>query len=180
MESILSIMQQVHKKTNRISKSGGDLFPNYYYHDWNEYYYNRLYRGLESFKGDITTGNIAEFIIYVNMLAWPVASVGWVTSIIQRAAASQQRINNFLLIKPEIQNKISDYTKINGDIHFENVSFTYNDTKIKALKDISFTIKDGSSLGIFGKPVVENQLLQIYYADFMMLKKGILNLIKLI
>ncbi len=123
--------------------------------------------GLESFKGDITTGNIAEFIIYVNMLAWPVASVGWVTSIIQRAAASQQRINHFLLLKPEIQNKISDYTKISGDIHFENVSFTYNDTKIKALKDISFTIKDGTTLGIFGKTgsgksTITNLLCRLY------------------
>lgn len=107
--------------------------------------------GSESFKGNITTGNIAEFIIYVNMLAWPVASVGWITSIIQRAAASQKRINNFLLLQPEIINYCQHKTIIEGDINFENVSFTYDDTKIKALDDISFSIKEGSTLGIFGK-----------------------------
>ena len=107
--------------------------------------------GSESFKGNITTGNIAEFIIYVNMLAWPVASVGWITSIIQRAAASQKRINNFLLLHPEIINNCKHKTIIKGDINFENVSFTYDDTKIKALDDISFSIKEGSTLGIFGK-----------------------------
>ena len=107
--------------------------------------------GVESFNGNITTGNIAEFIIYVNMLAWPVASVGWVTSIVQRAAASQERINDFLLYKSEIQNKITHETPINGDIHFKNVSLTYDDTNITALNNISFTIKEGTTLGIFGK-----------------------------
>ena len=107
--------------------------------------------GIESLQGNITTGNIAEFIIYVNMLAWPVASVGWVTSIIQRAAASQERINDFLLIKSEIQNNSTVLSSINGDIHFKNVGFTYNDSNITALKDVSFTIKEGTSLGIFGK-----------------------------
>ena len=107
--------------------------------------------GSESFKGNITTGNIAEFIIYVNMLAWPVASVGWITSIIQRAAASQKRINNFLLLHPKIINNCKYKTIIKGDINFQNVSFTYDDTKIKAIDDISFSIKEGSTLGIFGK-----------------------------
>ena len=107
--------------------------------------------GIESFNGNITTGNIAEFIIYVNMLAWPVASVGWVTSIVQRAAASQERINNFLLVKPEIQNQISHQTPISGDIHFKNVSLTYEDTNITALNNLCFTIKQGTCLGIFGK-----------------------------
>ena len=78
--------------------------------------------GLESFKGKITTGNIAEFIIYVNMLAWPVASVGWVTSIIQRAAASQSRINSFLLLKPKITDNKKNKPFINGDIVFDKVS----------------------------------------------------------
>ena len=68
--------------------------------------------GLEVFKGNITTGNIAEFIIYVNMLAWPVASVGWVTSLIQRAAASQERINEFLNISPNIENFVKEQTEI--------------------------------------------------------------------
>ena len=107
--------------------------------------------GIESIKGNITTGNIAEFIIYVNMLAWPVASVGWITSIVQRAAASQERINNFLLLESEIQNNSTDLSSINSDIHFNNVGFTYNDTNITALKNISFTIRKGTSLGVFGK-----------------------------
>jgi ATP-binding cassette subfamily B protein len=107
--------------------------------------------GLEVFKGNITTGNIAEFIIYVNMLAWPVASVGWVTSLIQRAAASQERINEFLQIKPEIQNTNNSNEPINGDIEFINVNLIYDDTKIKALNNLSFKINEGKQIGIFGK-----------------------------
>jgi ATP-binding cassette subfamily B multidrug efflux pump len=107
--------------------------------------------GLESFKGNISTGNIAEFIIYVNMLAWPVASVGWITSLVQRAAASQERINDFLLLTSEIENKTIEHTPIKGDIEFNNVSFTYKDTGIKALKDLNFILKAGDTLGVFGK-----------------------------
>ena len=107
--------------------------------------------GLESFKGKITTGNIAEFIIYVNMLAWPVASVGWVTSIIQRAAASQSRINSFLLLKPKITDNKKNKPFINGDIVFDKVSLIYENTNIKAINNISFSIKKRTSLGIFGK-----------------------------
>ena len=107
--------------------------------------------GLEVFKGNITTGNIAEFIIYVNMLAWPVASVGWVTSLIQRAAASQERINEFLQIKPEIQNTSKSKKPINGDIEFINDNLIYEDTKIKALDNLSFKINEGKQIGIFGK-----------------------------
>ena len=107
--------------------------------------------GLESFKGNITTGNIAEFIIYVNMLAWPVASVGWITSIVQRAAASQERINDFLLLKSDIENKTEALTPITGDINFKDVSLTYEDTNITALNKLNFSIKEGSSLGVFGK-----------------------------
>jgi len=107
--------------------------------------------GLESFKGNITTGNIAEFIIYVNMLAWPVASVGWITSIVQRAAASQERINDFLLLKSDIENKTEVLTPITGDINFKNVSLTYEDTNITALNKVNFSIKEGSTLGVFGK-----------------------------
>ena len=115
--------------------------------------------GLESFKGNISTGNIAEFIIYVNMLAWPVASVGWITSLVQRAAASQQRINNFLLLESDIQNTQDEQTPIVGDIIFKEVSFTYADTKIEALKNITFSIKSGETLGIFGKTGSESQQL---------------------
>ena len=107
--------------------------------------------GSESFKGNITTGNIAEFIIYVNMLAWPVASVGWITSIIQRAAASQERINDFLILKSEIQNNTKYHTPILGDINFKNVSLTYDDTDITALNNVSFTISERTRFGIFGK-----------------------------
>ena len=107
--------------------------------------------GLEVFKGNITTGNIAEFIIYVNMLAWPVASVGWVTSLIQRAAASQERINEFLNISPNIENFVKEQTKITGNIEFKKVSLVYSDTDIQALNRISFKIKNGEQLGIFGK-----------------------------
>lgn len=107
--------------------------------------------GQEAAAGNITTGNIAEFIIYVNMLTWPMASIGWVTSIIQRAAASQKRINEFLNIKPEIQNHNQEKSKIDGAIRFENVSFSYPDTGIKALNNISFEISNGGSLAIVGK-----------------------------
>ena len=107
--------------------------------------------GLEVFKGNITTGNIAEFIIYVNMLAWPVASVGWVTSLIQRAAASQERINEFLNISPNIENFVKEQTEITGNIEFKKVSLVYSDTDIQALNQISFKIKNGEQLGIFGK-----------------------------
>ena len=106
--------------------------------------------GLEVFKGNITTGNIAEFIIYVNMLAWPVASVGWVTSLVQRASASQERINEFLNVKPKIKNSVKEKTIINGKIKFNNVSLIYSDTNIKALDSISFNLKSGEQLGIFG------------------------------
>ena len=107
--------------------------------------------GLESFKGNISTGNIAEFIIYVNMLAWPVASVGWITSLVQRAAASQERINDFLLLTTDIENKTTKDTPIEGDIVFNNVSLTYEDTNIQALKNLNFTIKAGTTIGVFGK-----------------------------
>jgi len=107
--------------------------------------------GQEAAAGNITTGNIAEFIIYVNMLTWPMASIGWVTSIIQRAAASQKRINEFLKTKPEIQNHQHETSEIEGAIRFENISFTYPDTGIKALNNVSFEIPKGGSLAIVGK-----------------------------
>lgn len=106
--------------------------------------------GLEAIAGHIKVGDIATFVIYVNMLTWPVASLGWVTSIVQRSAASQKRINEFLQEEPEIKNPISESSKIFGDIKFEKVSFTYEDTGIQAIKNISFTIKQGETLGIIG------------------------------
>jgi ATP-binding cassette subfamily B multidrug efflux pump len=101
--------------------------------------------------GEITTGVIAEFIIYVNMLTWPIASIGWVTSIIQRAAASQTRINEFLKIEPDIVNSSLEPSNIKGNIEFKNVSFTYPDSGIKALQDVSFSIETGKTLAIVGK-----------------------------
>lgn len=96
-------------------------------------------------------GELAEFLIYVSMLTWPVATVGWVTSIVQRAEASQTRINEFLQTRPDIENKVSAHTPIAGSITFQNVSFTYPDTGIQALKDISFHLPKGKTLAILGK-----------------------------
>ena len=106
--------------------------------------------GLEAIAGHIQVGDIATFVIYVNMLTWPVASLGWVTSIVQRSAASQKRINEFLQEEPEIKNPISESSKIFGDIKFDNVSFIYKETGIQAIKNISFTVKEGETLGIIG------------------------------
>ncbi|WP_299257103.1 ABC transporter ATP-binding protein [uncultured Aquimarina sp.] len=96
-------------------------------------------------------GVIVEFIIFVNMLTWPVATVGWVTSIIQQAEASQARINEFLSQEPEITNSVTNKTPIIGNITFDNVSFTYDDTNITALKNISFEINSGQTIAIIGK-----------------------------
>ena len=96
-------------------------------------------------------GTIAEFILYVNMLTWPVASIGWVSSLVQEAEASQKRINEFLKVQPEIKNKTTENSIINGEIQFKNVTFTYEDTEITALDNISFTIKKGETLAILGK-----------------------------
>jgi ATP-binding cassette subfamily B protein len=96
-------------------------------------------------------GTIAEFILYVNMLTWPVASLGWISSMVQEAEASQKRINEFLQIEPEIQNKNGDKSNIQGAISFKNVSFTYSDTQISALENISFSVNTGETLAILGK-----------------------------
>lgn len=101
--------------------------------------------------GEITSGNIAEFVIYVNMLTWPVAVVGWVTSMVQRAAASQKRINEFLDTTPAINSTTTAHSHITGDIEFKNVSFTYPDSGTQALKNVSFQIKHGESLAITGR-----------------------------
>ncbi len=108
--------------------------------------------GMQYIRGEIDNiGIIAEFIIYVNMLTWPVAVVGWVTSIVQQAEVSQSRINEFLEETPDIQNKQEKRTPVHGKIEFRNVSFTYEDTDIQALKDVSFTIEQGRTLAILGK-----------------------------
>lgn len=108
--------------------------------------------GMQYMNGEIENiGTIAEFIIYVNMLTWPVATVGWVTSLVQQAEASQERINEFLNTKPDIQNKVKELTPIKGDIEFKNVSFVYPDTNIEAIKNVSFKLKSGGTLAILGK-----------------------------
>ena len=107
--------------------------------------------GKQYINGEIPIGVIAEFILYVNMLTWPVAVVGWVTSMVQQAEASQKRINEFLEEVPEIQNNTTKSFKLEGDIEFKNVSLTYDDTKIKALKNINFSIKKGETIAILGK-----------------------------
>ncbi len=107
--------------------------------------------GKQVIAGKITSGNIAEFIIYINMLTWPFTAVGWVTSIIQRAAASQRRINEFMLLKPEIENPSSQPTEVKGEIFFDNVSFVYPDSGIQALKNVSFKVEPGKSLAVIGR-----------------------------
>ena len=96
-------------------------------------------------------GVIAKFILYINMLTWPVASLGWISSMVQEAEASQKRINEFLKTEPEIKNNQIAHTPIEGAIAFENVTFTYDDTNITALKDVSFTVNKGETLAILGK-----------------------------
>ena len=107
--------------------------------------------GLEAIAGNIQIGDIATFVIYVNMLTWPVASLGWVTSLVQRAAASQQRINEFLKEVPEIINPSTKAQIISGDLNFNKVSFVYSDTGIKALNNLTFELKEGQTLGVIGK-----------------------------
>lgn len=104
------------------------------------------------YLGEITSiGVIVKFSIYVMMLTWPVATVGWVSSIVQQAEASQKRINEFLAEVPDIQNKQSVPEKIEGNIRFDNVSFTYPDTGIEALKNVSFEVKKGQTIAVIGK-----------------------------
>jgi ATP-binding cassette, subfamily B, multidrug efflux pump len=108
--------------------------------------------GMQYINGEIENiGLIAEFIIYINMLTWPVAVVGWVTSIVQQAEVSQRRINEFLKEEPSIQNYQDTKSDIKGNIEFKNVSFTYEDTNVTALKNVNFKINRGETLAILGK-----------------------------
>lgn len=118
----------------------------------------------------IEAGNIPEFIMNVFRLTWPFASLGWVTSLVQRAAASQERINEFLSVKPTIVNPAEKKTDVVGDIEFKNVSFTYPETGIKALDNVSFHLKKGEVLGITGpvgsgKSTIAQLLSRIYDCD---------------
>jgi ATP-binding cassette subfamily B protein len=107
--------------------------------------------GIQVTKGNITPGNIAEFVIYVNMLTWPVTAIGWIASIIQQAAASQKRINEFLNTQPEIRDEVDDPKVIDGDIRFDKVTFVYPDTGIKALDNLSFHLEKGKKMAVIGK-----------------------------
>ena len=106
--------------------------------------------GNQYMNNEIELGVLAEFIIYVNMLTWPVATVGWVTSIVQQAEASQKRINQFLNTKSSIVNKSKIQKSLKGKIEYKNVDFSYPETKINASKNISFCIEKGESLAIMG------------------------------
>ena len=123
--------------------------------------------GLQVVKGTITPGNIAEFVIYVSMLTWPVTAIGWIASIVQQAAASQKRINEFMQTKPTIINPVIDPVPLQGKISFRNVSFTYPDTGIQALRNISFELLPGQKLAIIGrtgsgKTTIADLLLRMY------------------
>jgi len=106
--------------------------------------------GNQYMNNEIELGVLAEFIIYVNMLTWPVATVGWVTSIVQQAEASQKRINQFLNTKSSIVNKSKIQKSLNGKIEYKKVDFTYPETEINASKNISFCVEKGESLAIMG------------------------------
>lgn len=123
---------------------------------------------LQAASGDnVTVGNIAKFVIYVNMLTWPVTSLGWVTSIVQRAAASQERINEFLDTKSDIVSQKNLSKELEGKLEFQNISLTYPDSGIKALDNISFSIEHGDTVAIVGgtgsgKSTIANLLCRMY------------------
>jgi ATP-binding cassette subfamily B protein len=125
--------------------------------------------GLEVANGTLSKGNIAEFILYLNMMIWPVTSLGWIASIIQKASVSQRRINEFLSVKTDIVSTKNLQAEIIGNIRFKNVSLTYPDTGIKALKNISFELPAGQSVAILGrtgsgKSTLANLLCRLYDA----------------
>ena len=125
---------------------------------------------LEVFDGNLSIGNIAEFLIYVYLLTWPVTALGWITSIIQRASASQKRINEFLRERSDITSSENKRIILQGKIEFKNVFFKYSDTKIQGMENISFTINPGDSLGIIGstgsgKSTIANSILRLFDID---------------
>jgi len=126
--------------------------------------------GLMTYDKQISLGDIVAFIFFVNNLTWPFASIGWVTSIIQRAAASQKRINEFLETEPEISNPTKGEFSFDGRIEFKNVTFTYPNTGIKAIENLSFKINKGDTLAIVGKTgsgksTILNLLMRQYDCD---------------
>lgn len=137
--------------------------------------------GKQVIDGAITPGNIAEFIIYINLLTFPVTMLGWVTTLVQRAAASQKRINEFLGLKPDIVSGSQEKVNVNGKISFKNVSFTYPDTGINAIKNISFEVEQGQFVAIIGrtgsgKSTLANLIMRMYDTDAGEIKIDELNL----
>ncbi len=123
--------------------------------------------GIQVAAGKVTPGNIAEFVIYISMLTWPVSSIGWIASLVQQASASQKRINEFLKTEPEIANSKKEVIDYQGDITFKNVSFTYPDTGIVGIENVSFTVKAGQKLAIIGrtgsgKTTIADLILRMY------------------
>ena len=107
--------------------------------------------GVQVAKGTVTPGNIAEFVIYVSMLTWPITALGWIASIVQQAAASQTRINEFLDVDPAIKNTVVNPIDLKGDIEFKQVDFVYPDSGIRAINDLTFKLKAGQKMAIIGK-----------------------------
>ena len=126
--------------------------------------------GRQVINGSISPGNIAEFIVYVNQLTFPVSMLGWVTTLIQRASASQKRINEFLQLKSDIVSDNNNVLEVSGNIEFRNVSFTYPDTGIKAIDNVSFNIAQGEFVAIIGrtgsgKSTLANLIMRMYDVD---------------
>jgi ATP-binding cassette subfamily B multidrug efflux pump len=123
--------------------------------------------------GQITSvGNFPQFVFYISKLTWPFASLGWVLSLVQRAAASQKRINEFLDTKPEISNPTEKEFELHDKIEFKNVSYTYPDTGINALKNVSFTINKGKTIGIIGKSGSGKSTIAQLFMRFMDVNSG--------
>jgi ATP-binding cassette subfamily B protein len=126
--------------------------------------------GIKVVDGSLELEHIFQFVFYVNMLTWPFASVGWVTSLVQQAEASQQRINNFLTAKSDVEDTGRNKEKLKGDIEFRNVSFKYPDSGIQAISDLSFVVKAGETIAVLGrtgsgKSTLANLLNRLYEAD---------------
>jgi ATP-binding cassette subfamily B multidrug efflux pump len=131
--------------------------------------------------GDVTPGNIAEFFIYITLLTWPITALGWTASLVQQAAASQKRINKFLETDNSFENGVEQLHSIKHDIHFENVSLTYPDTGITAIKEVSFTLSKGTKTAIIGetasgKSTIAYLLMQMYRPDQGTIKLGDQNI----
>ncbi|MEO6830808.1 MAG: ABC transporter ATP-binding protein [Chitinophagaceae bacterium] len=130
-----------------------------------------LIGGYLAIKGEITVGNIAEFVIYINLLMFPISSLGWVASMLQRASVSQKRIDEFLLTVPTVQSpKVAVSADLQGNIQFKNVSFTYPHTGIKAIQHLSLDIRKGQKVAVIGetgagKSTLAHLLLRMYDID---------------